>query len=124
MTCKASTFFGAFTDLVWPWALAPGHTLNSSSAIRDVQKRPRRTFICRASTAGDFKRLCAAELSATRITIRAMERQPMISTRCAVIVLLACAAAVRLAAQQNPPPAPAKPDSPAIIEQLDRLKKS
>jgi metallo-beta-lactamase class B len=48
----------------------------------------------------------------------------MISTRCAVIVVLVCAAAVRLAAQQSQPPAPAKPDSPAIIGQLDRLKTS
>ena len=49
----------------------------------------------------------------------------MISTRCAVIGVVMCAAgAVRLAAQQSQPPAPAKPDSPAITEQLDRLKKS
>jgi len=48
----------------------------------------------------------------------------MTSRRCAVIVVVMCAAGVRLAAQQNQPPAPAKPDSPAIIEQLDRLKKS
>jgi hypothetical protein len=49
----------------------------------------------------------------------------MISTRCAVIGVVMCAAgAVRLAAQQNQPPAPAKPDSPTITEQLDRLKKS
>jgi hypothetical protein len=48
----------------------------------------------------------------------------MISTRCAAIVVPICAAAVRLAAQQSPPTAPAKPDSPAIIEQLDRLKAS
>ena len=33
-------------------------------------------------------------------------------------------AAAHLAAQQNQPPAPAKPDSPAIIEQLERLKKA
>ena len=46
----------------------------------------------------------------------------MISIRCAVIGVVMCAAAVRLAAQQSQPPAPAKPDSPAIIEQLDRLK--
>jgi metallo-beta-lactamase class B len=45
------------------------------------------------------------------------------STRGAVVVMM-CAAAVCLAAQQNQPPAPAKPDSPAIIEQLERLKKS
>src|SRR5687768_8514013 len=47
-----------------------------------------------------------------------------ISTRKAVIVVVTCAAAVRLAAQQNQPPAPAKPDSPAIVEQLNRLKTS
>jgi len=47
----------------------------------------------------------------------------MISTRSAVIVVGVCAAAVGLAAQ-NQPPAPAKPDSPAIIGQLDRLKAS
>jgi len=47
-----------------------------------------------------------------------------ISTRVAVIVVVTCAAAVRLAAQQNQPPAPAKPDSPAIVEQLNRLKTS
>jgi metallo-beta-lactamase class B len=47
-----------------------------------------------------------------------------ISTHVAVIVVVTCAAAVRLAAQQNQPPAPAKPDSPAIIGQLDRLKTS
>src|SRR5678815_1837272 len=49
----------------------------------------------------------------------------MISTRCAVIGMAMCAAAaVRLAAQQNQPPPQPKPDSPAITEQLDRLKKS
>ena len=52
----------------------------------------------------------------------------MISIRCAVIVVVMCVvmcgAAVRLAAQQNQPPAPARPDSPAIIGQLDRLKQS
>jgi metallo-beta-lactamase class B len=42
--------------------------------------------------------------------------------RCAIIVAVVCAAA-RVAAQQPPAP-PAKPDSPAITEQLDRLKKS
>jgi metallo-beta-lactamase class B len=47
----------------------------------------------------------------------------MISRRGAVVVMT-CAAAVRLAAGQNQPPAPAKPDSPAIIEQLNRLKMS
>ena len=45
-----------------------------------------------------------------------------ISMRCAIIVAVMCAA-VPVAAQQ-PPAAPAKPDTPAIIEQLDRLKKS
>jgi metallo-beta-lactamase class B len=44
------------------------------------------------------------------------------SMRCAIIVAIVCAA-VRVAAQQPAAP-PAKPDSPAIIEQLDRLKKS
>jgi len=49
----------------------------------------------------------------------------MISTRGAVMGVVMCAAAaVCLAAQQNQPPPPAKPDSPAITEQLDRLKKS
>jgi metallo-beta-lactamase class B len=47
-----------------------------------------------------------------------------ISSRRAVIVLAMCAAAARPAAQQGQTPAPAKPDSPAIIEQLDRLKKT
>ena len=37
---------------------------------------------------------------------------------------MCAAAAVRLAAQQSQPAAPAKQDSPAITEQLDRLKKS
>jgi metallo-beta-lactamase class B len=46
----------------------------------------------------------------------------MLSTRVLIIGVLMCAA-VRVAAQQNQP-APAKPDSPAIVEQLDRLKKS
>jgi metallo-beta-lactamase class B len=45
-------------------------------------------------------------------------------TRCAAIAVLMGAAAVRLAAQQSQPTAPAKPDSPAIVEQLDRLKTS
>jgi len=44
------------------------------------------------------------------------------SMRCAIIVAVVCAA-VRVAAQQPAAP-PAKPDSPAIIDQLDRLKKS
>ena len=48
----------------------------------------------------------------------------MISTRCAAIAVPICGAVVCLAAQQSPPTAPAKPDSPAIIEQLDRLKTS
>jgi metallo-beta-lactamase class B len=48
----------------------------------------------------------------------------LISTRCAVIMFVMCAAAARVGAQQTPSPAPAKPDSPAIVEQLDRLKKS
>jgi metallo-beta-lactamase class B len=47
----------------------------------------------------------------------------IMSRRCAVVVLVTCAAAVRPAAQQNQP-APAKADSPAIVAQLDRLKKS
>src|SRR5688572_2997530 len=45
-------------------------------------------------------------------------------TRCAAIAVLMGAAAVRLAAQQSQPTAPAKPDSPAIVEQLDRLRTS
>ncbi len=48
----------------------------------------------------------------------------MTRTRCDLIVVLMCAAALPLNARQNQPQAPAKPDSPAIIEQLDRLKKS
>jgi metallo-beta-lactamase class B len=48
----------------------------------------------------------------------------MISLRGAVIAVGMCAVAASLAAQQNQPPAPAKPDSPAIIEQLERLKQS
>jgi metallo-beta-lactamase class B len=48
----------------------------------------------------------------------------MISTRWAVIAFAMCIAAARAAAQQAPSPAPAKPDSPAVVEQLDRLKKS
>jgi metallo-beta-lactamase class B len=47
-----------------------------------------------------------------------------ISLHRAAIVVVTCAAAARLAAQQGQPPAPAKPDTPAITEQLDRLKKS
>ncbi len=46
----------------------------------------------------------------------------MISTRFVILGALMCAA-VPIAAQQTQP-APAKPDSPAIIEQLDQLKKS
>jgi metallo-beta-lactamase class B len=46
----------------------------------------------------------------------------MISTRFVILGALMCAA-VPVAARQNQP-APAKPDSPAIVEQLDRLKKS
>ena len=42
----------------------------------------------------------------------------MISIRGAVIAVVMCAAAGRLAAQQGQPPAPAKPDSPAITGQL------
>ena len=45
-------------------------------------------------------------------------------TRCAIIVVMMCAAAARLAAQQSQPSPPATPDSPAIVEQLDRLKTS
>src|SRR5688500_7284813 len=45
-------------------------------------------------------------------------------TQCAVIAVAMCAAAGRLAAQQGQPPAPAKPDSPAITGQLARLKES
>jgi len=48
----------------------------------------------------------------------------MISTRYGALVLVMCAGAGHLAAQQSQPPAPPKPDSPAIVEQLDRLKKS
>ena len=48
----------------------------------------------------------------------------MISIRGAVIAVVMCAAAGRLAAQQGQPPAPAKPDSPAITGQLARLKQS
>jgi metallo-beta-lactamase class B len=45
-------------------------------------------------------------------------------SRVAITVTLMSLSAAQIAAQQNPPPTPAKPDSPAIIEQLDRLKKS
>ena len=48
----------------------------------------------------------------------------VIPTRCAAIVVLMCATAVGLAAQQSQPAAPPKPDSPAIVEQLERLKAS
>ena len=48
----------------------------------------------------------------------------MISIRGAVIAVVMCAAAGRLAAQQGQAPAPAKPDSPAITGQLARLKQS
>jgi metallo-beta-lactamase class B len=41
-----------------------------------------------------------------------------------LIVVAMCAATARLAGQQNQPPAPARPDSPAIIEQIDRLEKT
>ena len=46
------------------------------------------------------------------------------STRCAIIVVMMWAAAARLAAQQGQPSPPATPDSPAIVEQLNRLKTS
>ncbi|MEO8256642.1 MAG: MBL fold metallo-hydrolase [Acidobacteriota bacterium] len=46
----------------------------------------------------------------------------MNSTRGAATVVLMCAAAAGLAAQQTQPAPAAKPDSPAIIEQLNRLK--
>jgi metallo-beta-lactamase class B len=46
------------------------------------------------------------------------------SARCAAIAWGTCAAAVGVVAQQNQPPAPAQASSPAIIEQLDRLKTS
>ena len=48
----------------------------------------------------------------------------VIPTRCTAVVVLMFATAVCLAAQQSQPAAPAKPDSPAIVEQLDRLKAS
>lgn len=48
----------------------------------------------------------------------------MISTRCGALVVVMCASVVHLAAQQGQPPAPAKPDTPAITQQLDQLKKS
>ena len=48
----------------------------------------------------------------------------MISMRGAVIAVVMSAAAGRLAAQQGQPPAPAKPDSPAITGQLAQLKQS
>jgi metallo-beta-lactamase class B len=46
------------------------------------------------------------------------------SARYAAIAWGTCAAAVGVLAQQNQPPAPAPAFSPAIIEQLDRLKTS
>src|SRR4030095_10582885 len=48
----------------------------------------------------------------------------IVSTCCATIVVMMWAAAARLPAQQGQPSPPAKPDSPAIVEQLDRLKMS
>jgi metallo-beta-lactamase class B len=42
----------------------------------------------------------------------------------ASIGVMACVVVVGLAAQQPPPQVPAKPDSPAITEQIDRLKKT
>jgi metallo-beta-lactamase class B len=45
-------------------------------------------------------------------------------SRGAITVALICVTAAHVAAEQNQPPAPAKPDSPAIAEQLERLKKS
>jgi metallo-beta-lactamase class B len=44
-------------------------------------------------------------------------------SRCAALACVMCAA-VPLGARQAPPPAPAAPDSPAIVEQLARLKTS
>jgi metallo-beta-lactamase class B len=41
-----------------------------------------------------------------------------------VIAVLLFVVGVRVAAQQPPPQAPAKPDSPAITEQIERLKKT
>ena len=41
-----------------------------------------------------------------------------------ILAALACVAAQPRAAQQPPPPAPAKPDTPAITGQIDQLKKS
>jgi metallo-beta-lactamase class B len=46
------------------------------------------------------------------------------TSRLTITVALIWVSAAYAGAQQNQPPAPAKPDSPAIIEQLDRLKKS
>ena len=45
-------------------------------------------------------------------------------SRGAITVALICVTGAHVGAQQNQPPAPAKPDSPAIIAQLDGLKKS
>jgi metallo-beta-lactamase class B len=45
-------------------------------------------------------------------------------SRVAITVVLVWVTAAYVTAQQSQPPAPGKPDSPAIIEQLDRLKKS
>ena len=46
------------------------------------------------------------------------------SARCAAIAWATCITAAGVAAQQNQPPAPAQASSPAIIEQVDRLKTS
>src|SRR5688572_26878733 len=46
----------------------------------------------------------------------------VISGRGAAIVVLLCTGAAGVAAQQGGPAAPAKPDSPAVTAQLDRLK--
>lgn len=42
----------------------------------------------------------------------------------ALTVALICVTAAHVAAQQNQPAAPAKPDSPAIVEKLEQLKKN
>ena len=45
-------------------------------------------------------------------------------SRSAITVALICVTAAHLTAQQNQPAAPTKADSPAIVEQLEQLKKS
>src|SRR5688572_9407417 len=75
-----------------------------------------------AQLPGRGRRTCSSRPSFARLDA---EREGVMtsSIRCAVVAAVMCAAALRVAAQQQPP-APAKPDSPTVIEQLERLKTS